>query len=117
MFTKSDATSLQGKTALVIGASSGVGRATVNALISRGALVTATARGREASDTQAAFHLIKTALTMPLSSGSAVVLVSSGAAIDGSPLSGGYAGAKGQKSGTPQRRLMANCAVFRPQTS
>jgi NADP-dependent 3-hydroxy acid dehydrogenase YdfG len=46
------------------------------------------------ADTQAAFNLVKAAVTMPLSSGSMVVLVSSGAAIDGSPLSGGYAGAK-----------------------
>jgi len=38
--------------------------------------------------------LVKQALTLPLRPGSTVVLVSSGAAIDGSPLSGGYAGAK-----------------------
>ena len=157
MFTKSEAISLQGKTAVVVGASSGVGRATVNALISEGVGVTAVARGGEAlaalhdqitepiqtiqadatdemalqgllrerrpeltvlaagakplmapldeqtwetfsapwnADTQAAFHLVKAALTIPLSPGSTVVLVSSGAAIDGSPLSGGYAGAK-----------------------
>jgi hypothetical protein len=43
------------------------------------------------SDSQAAFHLVKGALTMPLSPGRMVVVVSSGAAIDGSPLSGGYA--------------------------
>jgi hypothetical protein len=46
------------------------------------------------SDTQAAFHLVKAALAEPLSPGSMVVIVSSGAAIKGSPLSGGYAGAK-----------------------
>jgi NAD(P)-dependent dehydrogenase (short-subunit alcohol dehydrogenase family) len=46
------------------------------------------------TDTQAAFHLVKGALTMPLAPGSQVVVVSSGAAINGSPLSGGYAGAK-----------------------
>jgi NAD(P)-dependent dehydrogenase (short-subunit alcohol dehydrogenase family) len=157
VLTKNETTSLRGKSALVIGASSGVGRATVHALISEGARVNAIARGVKALDalraqaaepvqtiqsdatdaiavqrllrelrpeltvlaagvrprmealdeqtwetfsepwnvdTQAAFHLVKAALTLPLSPGSTVVLVSSGAAIDGSPLSGGYAGAK-----------------------
>ncbi len=46
------------------------------------------------SDTKAAFQLAKAALSLPLSPGSSVVLVSSGAAINGSHLSGGYAGAK-----------------------
>jgi NADP-dependent 3-hydroxy acid dehydrogenase YdfG len=46
------------------------------------------------SDAQAAFHLVKAALAMPLSQGSTIVIVSSGAAVGGSPLSGGYAGAK-----------------------
>jgi NAD(P)-dependent dehydrogenase (short-subunit alcohol dehydrogenase family) len=149
--------SIRGKSAVIIGASSGVGRATVKALISEGARIAAVARGREALDalraevaepiqtvqadaadpttaqrllrdfrpelvvlaagvrprmvaldeqswetfsepwnvdTQAAFYLLKAALTMPLAPGSTVVVVSSGAAIDGSPLSGGYAGAK-----------------------
>ena len=45
-------------------------------------------------DLKASFFLVKEALTLPLRPGSTVVLVSSGAAIDGSPLSGGYAGAK-----------------------
>lgn len=157
MSTKGEAISIQGKTALVIGASSGVGRATVNALISEEVRVAAVARRGEAldelraqaaepietiqadatdelatqrllrelqpelvvlsagvrprmaaldgqtwetfsapwnTDTQAAFHLVKAALTTPLPPGSMVVLMSSGAAIDGSPLSGGYAGAK-----------------------
>jgi NAD(P)-dependent dehydrogenase (short-subunit alcohol dehydrogenase family) len=151
------ATPLRGKSALVIGASSGVGRATVNALIAEGARVAAVARGGEAlealrgqaaepintiqadaadpeavqrllrqlqpelivlaagvrprmasldeqtwesfseiwnADTRAAFYLVKTALTTPLAPGSTVAIVSSGAAINGSPLSGGYAGAK-----------------------
>ena len=150
-------TSLAGKTAVVIGASSGIGRATVKALIEEEAHVVAVARGGEAlealraevvkpvqtlqadatdpmsvrdllrefrpelvvlaagarprmaaldeqtweafsepwnADAQAAFHLVKDSVTMPLSAGSTVVIVSSGAAIDGSPLSGGYAGAK-----------------------
>ena len=148
---------IEGKTALVIGATSGVGRATAKALLAQGVKVAAAARGAEGlatlrteagssvhtlqldavnaatvqrvlrelqpdfvvlaagvrlrvaplteqnwesfsepwnMDTQAAFHLVQAALTMPLTPGSKVVLVSSGAAINGSPLSGGYAGAK-----------------------
>ena len=46
------------------------------------------------ADLKASFLFLKQALTLPLAPGSTVVLVSSGAAIDGSPLSGGYAGAK-----------------------
>src|SRR5712671_3861727 len=150
-------TSLRGKGALVVGGSSGVGKATVKALLSEGAHVTAVARGADnlrvlktelgdglatiqgdATDSafverllreqspdlvvlaagvtprmarvdefdwesfseawdgvlKASFHLVKQALTLPLRPGSTVVLVSSGAAVDGSPLSGGYAGAK-----------------------
>jgi NAD(P)-dependent dehydrogenase (short-subunit alcohol dehydrogenase family) len=45
-------------------------------------------------DTQATFHWFRAALTLPLPPGSRVVVVSSGAAVNGSPLSGGYAGAK-----------------------
>jgi NAD(P)-dependent dehydrogenase (short-subunit alcohol dehydrogenase family) len=150
-------TPLRDKSAVVIGGSSGLGEATVKALISEGVRVTAVARGadrlralevnvgeglstlqgdaadpafverllRELKpdlvvltagitprmgrvdefdwesfseawnvDAKASFLLIKQVLTLPLSPGSTVVLVSSGAAIDGSPLSGGYAGAK-----------------------
>src|SRR4029077_277838 len=149
--------SLKNKTAVVIGASSGVGLATVKQLVSEGASVVAVARGRDGldavaakfggavltvqadatdaltaerllrehkpqlvvlaagvrpqmgtldefswetfslpwnNDTQAAFHLLKAALTLPLAAGSTVAIVSSGAAVAGSPLSGGYAGAK-----------------------
>jgi len=140
----------------VLGASLGIGRATVQALSAEGVRVVAVARGAEAlaslraelasvqtlqadvsdagtasrllrelrpdfvvlaagirphmaalteqtwetfsaawtSDTRAAFHLLQAALTTPLAPGSMVVVVSSGAAIGGSPLSGGYAGAK-----------------------
>jgi len=46
------------------------------------------------TDVQAAFHWIRAALLLPLERGSRVLLGSSGAAISGSPLSGGYAGAK-----------------------
>jgi NAD(P)-dependent dehydrogenase (short-subunit alcohol dehydrogenase family) len=45
-------------------------------------------------DVAQAFHWIREALLTPLTSGSTVIVVSSGAAINGSPLSGGYAGAK-----------------------
>jgi NAD(P)-dependent dehydrogenase (short-subunit alcohol dehydrogenase family) len=149
--------SLKDKSAVVIGASSGVGLATVRRLVSEGASVTAVGRGRDGldavaaefggavrtvqadatdpltaerllreyrpqlvvlaagvrpqmgrldefswetfsipwnADTQAAFHLLKAALMVPLAAGSTVAIVSSGAAVAGSPLSGGYAGAK-----------------------
>ncbi|HEX2876093.1 MAG TPA: SDR family oxidoreductase [Polyangiaceae bacterium] len=150
-------TKLEGKTAAVIGASTGVGRAVTSALLAAGAKVTAVARSAEGlaalrselgpqletlaadaadagtaerlvsqlhpdilvltagvrpqmgaidelswevfseawtSDTKAAFHLVQAAMRKPLRSGSVVILVSSGAAINGSYLSGGYAGAK-----------------------
>ena len=45
-------------------------------------------------DVQQAFHWIREALLRPLRPGSVVVAMSSGAALFGSPLSGGYAGAK-----------------------
>jgi NAD(P)-dependent dehydrogenase (short-subunit alcohol dehydrogenase family) len=45
-------------------------------------------------DTKAALHWVQAALTLPMAPGGLVVLVSSGAAVQGSPLSGGYAGAK-----------------------
>lgn len=45
-------------------------------------------------DVQHAFHWIREALLVPLQSGSTVIVMSSGAALVGSPLSGGYAGAK-----------------------
>ncbi len=150
-------TSFRGKTAVVTGGSSGVGKATVRALISRGARVTAIARGAERlraleaevgdgvttlagdaadpalaqrllrdlrpdlvvlaagvmppmggvdeldwgsfsenwnTDLKGSFFFLQQALTLPLRPGSTVVIVSSGAAIAGSPASGGYAGAK-----------------------
>ena len=46
------------------------------------------------TDVHMTFSFGKEALLLPLASGSAVVIVSSGAATGGSPLSGGYAGAK-----------------------
>ena len=46
------------------------------------------------TDVRMAFHWLREALLKPLRPGSTVVVVSSGAALAGSPLSGGYAGAK-----------------------
>lgn len=46
------------------------------------------------NDVHIAFNFCKAALQRPLPSGVLVVLLSSGAALAGSPLSGGYAGAK-----------------------
>jgi NAD(P)-dependent dehydrogenase (short-subunit alcohol dehydrogenase family) len=46
------------------------------------------------TDTKIAFHFCKAALTRPLAQGASVIVVSSGAALAGSPNSGGYAGAK-----------------------
>jgi NAD(P)-dependent dehydrogenase (short-subunit alcohol dehydrogenase family) len=46
------------------------------------------------SDVKIAFHFFKAALSRPLRDGSSVILISSGAALAGSPNSGGYAGAK-----------------------
>jgi 3-oxoacyl-[acyl-carrier protein] reductase len=46
------------------------------------------------TDVQIAFHWLREALLKPLRPGSRVVVISSGAALAGSPLSGGYAGAK-----------------------
>jgi NAD(P)-dependent dehydrogenase (short-subunit alcohol dehydrogenase family) len=45
-------------------------------------------------DVRQAFHWIREALLLPLAPQSTVISVSSGAAVFGSPLSGGYAGAK-----------------------
>jgi NAD(P)-dependent dehydrogenase (short-subunit alcohol dehydrogenase family) len=45
-------------------------------------------------DVQQVFHWLREALLAPLAPGSTVITMSSGAALRGSPLSGGYAGAK-----------------------
>jgi NADP-dependent 3-hydroxy acid dehydrogenase YdfG len=45
-------------------------------------------------DVAQAFHWIRQTLQYPLAPGSSVIAISSGAAVNGSPLSGGYAGAK-----------------------
>jgi NAD(P)-dependent dehydrogenase (short-subunit alcohol dehydrogenase family) len=46
------------------------------------------------SDVRITFQWVREALLEPLPAGSKVIVVSSGAALQGSPLSGGYAGAK-----------------------
>jgi len=46
------------------------------------------------SDVRMTFHWLREALLLPLQPGSRVIVMSSGAAVMGSPLSGGYAGAK-----------------------
>jgi NAD(P)-dependent dehydrogenase (short-subunit alcohol dehydrogenase family) len=45
-------------------------------------------------DVKGGFHWIQEALRLPLAPGSRVLVTSSGAAVNGSPMSGGYAGAK-----------------------
>ncbi len=46
------------------------------------------------ADVKIAFNFCKAALARPLPAGAKIVLISSGAALAGSPISGGYAGAK-----------------------
>jgi NAD(P)-dependent dehydrogenase (short-subunit alcohol dehydrogenase family) len=46
------------------------------------------------TDVRIVFHWVREALLKPLPPGSRVIVISSGAALQGSPLSGGYAGAK-----------------------
>ena len=46
------------------------------------------------NDVKATFHWVQSALRLPLEGGTRVLISSSGAALQGSPLSGGYAGAK-----------------------
>jgi NAD(P)-dependent dehydrogenase (short-subunit alcohol dehydrogenase family) len=46
------------------------------------------------TDVRITFHWLREALLKPMRPGSRVVVISSGAALGGSPLSGGYAGAK-----------------------
>jgi NAD(P)-dependent dehydrogenase (short-subunit alcohol dehydrogenase family) len=46
------------------------------------------------NDVKAGFHWLQAALRLPLARGSRVLVGSSGAAVNGSPMSGGYAGAK-----------------------
>lgn len=46
------------------------------------------------TDVRIAFHWVREALLRPLRAGGKVIIISSGAAVAGSPLGGGYAGAK-----------------------
>lgn len=46
------------------------------------------------ADVKIAFHFCKAVLSRPLAKDAVIILISSGAAIGGSPISGGYAGAK-----------------------
>jgi NAD(P)-dependent dehydrogenase (short-subunit alcohol dehydrogenase family) len=46
------------------------------------------------TNVKASFLLAQYALTAPVKSGTAIIFISSGAAIGGSPISGGYAGSK-----------------------
>jgi NAD(P)-dependent dehydrogenase (short-subunit alcohol dehydrogenase family) len=146
---------LTGKTAIVVGASRGLGRGIARTLAQAGGAVIAVARGAAAlgvlsdsdrispevadaadpavpqtlldrhdpsvavlvagasphiaplheqtwetfsvnweADTRIAFEWLRAALLKPLRPGSRVIVISSGAAVAGSPLSGGYAGAK-----------------------
>jgi NAD(P)-dependent dehydrogenase (short-subunit alcohol dehydrogenase family) len=124
--------------ALIIGAGSGVGRATADALTAAGARVLAAGHERDATDpdevaallaegdpdlvvvaagarprmasieeqswesfsapwnvdVKIAFEVGRAALARPLRPDSTVLIMSSGAGLHGSPLSGGYAGAK-----------------------
>lgn len=57
------------------------------------------------TDVRMTFHWLREALLLPLRPGSRVIVMSSGAAIMGSPLSGGYAGAKATQ------RFMADYAA------
>jgi NAD(P)-dependent dehydrogenase (short-subunit alcohol dehydrogenase family) len=131
---------LSGRTAIVVGASRGLGRGVAAAFADAGASVVDVSRtaGSDASDpavaaelldkhepsivvlvagatpelrplqehtwetfsvnwhsdVRIAFHWLQAALLRPLAPGSRMVVFSSGAALGGSPLSGGYAGAK-----------------------
>ena len=96
---------METSTTVVTGASRGFGRALATALVERGRHVVGVARDAHdlaevraelgaQVDVRQAFQWLRASLTEPLEPGSTVVSFSSGAAIQGSPLSGGYAGAK-----------------------
>src|SRR6266851_5319887 len=94
---------LRGKNVVIIGGSRGLGKTIVAATHAEGARVLAVARGEQSweqfsrnwnSDVKMSLLFSQAALTTPLPAGTTIMLISSGAAIGGSPLSGGYAGAK-----------------------
>ena len=61
------------------------------------------------TDVRVAFHWLREALLQPLQPRSRVVVLSSGAAVAGSPLSGGYPGAK-----ATQRFITADAPTLEP---
>lgn len=61
------------------------------------------------TDVRMTFHWLREALLLPLRPGSRVIVMSSGAALQGSPVSGGYAGAKATQ------RFMAGYAAQESQ--
>lgn len=67
-------------------------------------------------DVKATFHFVQAALKLPLPPGASVVIVSSGAALEGSPLSGGYAGAK-RMQWTVEKVATAIVAALKGQTA
>jgi len=99
---------IAGAAALVTGASRGFGSGIATALSKAGAnVVGATPLPRPVQhhtwqtfsrnwdvDVAHVFHWVREALLAPRAPGSVVITLSSGAALRGSPLSGGYAGAK-----------------------
>src|SRR6266487_1570300 len=94
---------LSGRTTVVVGASRGLGRGIATAFAEAGARpyirplqhqTWETFAVNWETDVRIAFHWLREALIKPLAPGSRVVVISSGAALAGSPLSGGYAGAK-----------------------
>src|SRR6267142_3595071 len=106
--------SLKDNNVVVTGGSRGLGLGLVEALVAHGAHVTVVARDADAlgivrarlgvatisadvtdeTDVKAGFYWLQAALNLPLKPGSRVLVGSSGAAQNGSPLSGGYGGAK-----------------------
>src|SRR6267142_1302482 len=106
--------SLKDNNVVVTGGSRGLGLGLVEALVAHGAHVTVVARDADAlgivrarlgvatisadvtdeTDVKAGLYWLQAALNLPLKPGSRVLVGSSGAAQNGSPLSGGYGGAK-----------------------
>lgn len=100
---------LSGRTTVVVGASRGLGHGIARAFAEADAPVVAGANPvmrplqyqtwemlsiNWQIDVKIAFTWLREALLKPLKPGSRVVVMSSGAAINGSPASGGYAGSK-----------------------
>src|SRR5579862_5222107 len=77
------------------------------------------------ADVKIVFHWLKAIVDQPLADGSTVVTLSSGAALRGSPLSGGYAGAKAMVAflteyvaqDVARMKLRIRCATLLPMIS